>query len=326
MKKILSIILISVIMLGALGLFGCSKKPEELKIGVGIYTNYETIKSADGDALGKAQILTTAAAVLINAEGIIVDCVFDSVDVSGTFDAEGKANKLSDIKTKRELGTSYGMSAASSVGKEWFEQADIFAGLVKGKTIEGARELVAEDNTASDAVISAGCTMAVAPFKLALENAVKNVKASTATANDSLGLSIVTTHTTKDADGDALGNTKFDFSVSAVAKSADGKITACISDAIDAKATFDENGVTETKADAQFTSKRQAGDGYGMKSASSIQKEWFEQADAFDAACVGKTAGEIAGLESNGYANEPLKASCSIAISDMVKAVAKAAQ
>ena len=42
--------------------------------------------------------------------------------------------------------------------------------------------------------------------------------------------------------------------------------------------------------------KNQLGDGYGMKQASSIGKEWNEQAAGFCAYVTGKTAAQVAGL------------------------------
>lgn len=40
----------------------------------------------------------------------------------------------------------------------------------------------------------------------------------------------------------------------------------------------------------------QLGDAYGMKSASSMEKEWYEQADAIEEYITGKTAEEISGI------------------------------
>ena len=54
-------------------------------------------------------------------------------------------------------------------------------------------------------------------------------------------------------------------------------------------------------------------------------KEWFEQADAFDAACVGKTAAEIAGLQAeDGKGVADLQAAgCTIYVTGFVKAATK---
>lgn len=55
--------------------------------------------------------------------------------------------------------------------------------------------------------------------------------------------------------------------------------------------------------------------------------EWHAQAEAFEAACVGKTASEISALAAgDGYGVADLQsAGCTIAVKDMVKAAVKAA-
>ena len=54
-------------------------------------------------------------------------------------------------------------------------------------------------------------------------------------------------------------------------------------------------------------------------------KEWFEQSAAFDAACIGKTAAEIAGLMAdNNYGTADLQsAGCTILVNGLVKAASK---
>ena len=54
-------------------------------------------------------------------------------------------------------------------------------------------------------------------------------------------------------------------------------------------------------------------------------KEWFEQADAFNALCVGKTATEIVALCAvDNYGTDEVKAAgCTILVSGFTKAAAK---
>ena len=54
-------------------------------------------------------------------------------------------------------------------------------------------------------------------------------------------------------------------------------------------------------------------------------KEWYAQADAFDAACVGKTGAEIAGLKADdGKGVDSLKsAGCTIYVTGFVAAASK---
>ena len=54
-------------------------------------------------------------------------------------------------------------------------------------------------------------------------------------------------------------------------------------------------------------------------------KEWFEQADAFNALCVGKTATEIKALcAADNYGTDEVKtAGCTILVNGLTKAAAK---
>ena len=62
-----------------------------------------------------------------------------------------------------------------------------------------------------------------------------------------------------------------------------------------------------------------------MKSEYGSTREWYEHAAAFDAACLGKTAGEINGLMGEDYkGNADVQAAgCTIYVSGFVKAASK---
>ena len=108
------------------------------------------------------------------------------------------------------------------------------------------------------------------------------------------GLSF-TTDLTSSKDGQAQAN----ISITAVTVDDNGVITQCIIDVIQGKVKFDETGkVTSDKA-AEVQSKQELGDGYNMRGASSIKAEWNEQANAFAAYCVGKTAEQLQAIALN---------------------------
>lgn len=108
----------------------------------------------------------------------------------------------------------------------------------------------------------------------------------------------------------------------AVLVDADGKVINLQLDEAQTKPDLaKDNGTVSdlrTKLDKQ-------GD-YGMKAASPIQKEWFEQAEAFEAWAKGKTADEIsAGVDASGIATDAdLKAGCTINSGTFVKAAVAA--
>jgi len=73
--------------------------------------------------------------------------------------------------------------------------------------------------------------------------------------------------------------------------------------------------------------KEERKEGYSMKEASPIGKEWYEQAEAFEAYCTGKTPADVAAIEvEQGAPKEgtDLAAGCTIHVTDFLAAVAKA--
>ena len=112
-----------------------------------------------------------------------------------------------------------------------------------------------------------------------------------------------------------LAGKKVDETVATVVTDSDGKIVLCRVDCIKYEAKYDEAGALNTKAP---TSNVALGDNYGQMPAGT----WANQGAALEKYLVGKTQAEVAGVVSNGYAADAeLKASCSIAISDLVKAI-----
>ncbi len=354
MKKFISIILAMLMLFSVAALAGCSdqtddkkndetkaeandEKKEELKLGLGIVPVYGSAANAEAEKNGSAEIVATAAAVLVNGEGKIVSCVIDAAQNQANFTADGKAVIKEEYKTKGELGVDYGMSAygtdmnGDGVVKEWDEQTAAFAAAVAGKTLDEVKALVV-DGYATEDIQKAGCTMGVADFVTAIEKAYAAAAASKATADDKLNLGIVTAAKATDATAEQNGKITFDVTFTAGAVDADGKLTAASTDAISVDLTFDAAGASTTDTAAAIVSKKAQGTDYGMSAygtdlnGDGVVKEWDEQAAAFDAALIGKTASDIAGLEADGYGVEDVqKAGCTIGISDMVKAAVKAA-
>ena len=332
MKRIISVALI-VMMLLSLAVFGgCSAKP--LKMGLGVHAYVEKATSADADVNGEGQAVVAVAAVLLDAEGKIVQCALDTADNTVAFTSEGKFVEATEFKTKYEMGDNYGMVAYGKAAKEWYAQADAFEALVVGKTVDEVKVLVATEGKGTEDVINAGCTIAITDFVKAVEKAVAAATESKATANDTLKLGIVSTQTgAKDATAEAEGVNEVDTTVAAAAVAKDGKVTAMITDALQAKFAFDAKGVTATESGAAIGTKKEAGANYGMAqygqdlNGDGTVKEWFEQAEAFNAACIGKTASELSALAvETGYGATDLQtAGCTIHIGDMVKAAVKAA-
>lgn len=339
MKRVLSAVLAVLMLVSLVAFTGCSKDntAEALKFGLGVATAYGSSSSADGETNGSTEVDATAAAVLLNAEGKIVKCVIDAAQNVASYTAEGKAVANTDFRSKLEKGADYGMAAygkdlnGDGVVKEWNEQVAAFIASVEGKTIDEVKALVV-DGYGNDDIQTAGCTIAVADFVTALEKAVANAAESAATANDTLQLGTVTTQSTTDATEEKEGSNELDSTFTAAVLDKDGKVVVASTDTLQAKVAFDTKGACTTDVTAALSTKKELGADYGMAAygkdlnGDGVVKEWFEQAAAFDASLVGKTADEISGLVSEGYGVEAVQtAGCTIAITDLVQAAVKAA-
>ncbi len=326
MKKLIGILLTLVMLLSLFTLAGCSKSDEGLKFGLGSVAYLDSIKASDGDANGSATASATFAAVLLDKDGKIVNCRIDAVDCKLSFSSKGEVIPYEEYKTKRELGDAYGMKKAGA-SKEWFEQVDAFEKAAKGKSLDEVKAMVATEGKGSQEVINAGCTIVVTDFVTALEKAINNAKDATASGKDAINLGVATAPTGKSATEETAGKSEVEITVSAVCKDADSKVTAIVTDSVSASVAFDIKGIPAITARTDLSTKRELGDAYGMKKAGA-KKEWFEQVDAFDKECVGKTASEIAAMvTSEGKGNDALvNAGCTIAISNIVKAADKAAK
>lgn len=263
----------------------------ELLTGVAMETTIGS--SADGAAQADIMI----AAVTVDADGKIVDCVIDSVQSKIEFDAEGKltTDTTAKVATKNELGADYGMVAYGNAVAEWNEQAAAFAEYCVGKTADEVTGMeVTEEGKAADADLAATCTVHVGGFQSIVAKAVKNAENLGAQAGDKLGLGVDTNIAkSADATADAEGVAQTYTTVSAVTVDADGKITSAVIDAVQADVKFDAAGKITSDLAAAIATKNELGADYGMVEYGNAIAEWDEQAAAYAAYAVGKTADEV---------------------------------
>lgn len=135
------------------------------------------------------------------------------------------------------------------------------------------------------------------------------------------GLGIVVETQQKDRSGE-IGTI-----AAAVVLDKDGKILQLALDEQEAKISTDGTGAVTMPE--EYLSKREMGESYDkpLAAASSIQKGWSEQADAFAAYLVGMTGEQVKKLDvdRDGYATDPdLLTGCTIAVGGYRDAVAKA--
>ena len=122
-----------------------------------------------------------------------------------------------------------------------------------------------------------------------------------------------------------------DVTIAALALDSEGKIVKAHIDVAQSKVPVTEAGVVE--APTEFKTKQELQDDYGMRKASGIKAEWYEQANSFADYIVGKTIDEVVAIptqpsEDGSHPNVPsdadLLASVTMDIGAMQKAVADA--
>lgn len=127
----------------------------------------------------------------------------------------------------------------------------------------------------------------------------------------------------KDATAEAEGLAQVDTVMAAVTVDSSNKILGVIIDTAQVEINFDTTGKITTDLSKEKQTKVERGYDYGMKKASSIDKEWFEQIADLEKWMVGKTVDQITALKSAAD-DADLKSKVTISIGDYQKAVAEA--
>ncbi len=324
MKKIICLALATALMVGAI-IFVAVDKNNSTRMGLGIQARITNVSDATEDKNGEGTVEITVATVALDSDGRILSCLIDTAANTVRYTNEGKAVAAESFATKYELGYDYSMKKYGAA-HEWFEQVDAFTSVCRGKTLDEVKALVVNGYGGNDEVISAGCTIGISDFVLAIEKACINAVSNGAEASDTLRLGIYTGQKTlTDAHDGMNGNNEIETTVIAATVDKDGKITAAIADSVQLAFSFDGNGAAMTDAAQAVISKREQGDDYGMVAYAGAVKEWYAQADAFTAACVGRTAGDVASLMGNdGKGTADVQAAgCTIYVSGLVRAASK---
>ena len=299
-------------------------------LGLGVVSNF------DSSETGNAQIDTTFAAIVTEAAGKIVACRIACAQTKRDV-TDGAVTTGNEYPTKMEKGDAYGMVQFGNAIAEWDDQTKAFEEFVVGKTVDEvvALETVLNEtghNVAVDETLFASCTMDIVDFKAAVEKAGSDEWAVTFTTADAftLGVASITddsesTAPTAEEDGVVKMYTEFGAAV----VGSDGKILAALNDAIQPNITVNTAG--EIVSTEYKGTKRELGADYGMAPFGAAIAEWDAQSAAFSQYTVGKTADEVAGLETkenNGHqvtVDETLFASCTMDITGMKEVIATAA-
>lgn len=341
MKKRISVLVAAVLAIGCLAT-GCGNGAAggEVKVGLGAHTDFAYGSHSIGDTVyGKEVTETTAqadihiATVMLDADGKIVKCVIDAVQVAAKVDANGAL--ITDVtaatfQTKKELKEGYNMKGSSPIGKEWYEQAQAFESWCVGKTVDEIKNMGLAEGKPTDSMLLAGCTIKVNAIQQAVIRACEGAKWTGASANDTLGLGVTAELTSAaNATADANGKVQAYVNYAATAKNTEGKITCVVIDSIQANSTWDATGklTTDMSAEKEPISKYNKQYDYNMKPSSAIGKEWFEQIDVFKQFITGMTADQVAAIavgDDQKPTDTTLTTGCTMKITAYKTAVAKA--
>lgn len=302
-----------------------SDEAATLKTGLAVIANISGSAATTAEANGKADYDITVAAVTVDENGIIRDCIIDSIGTSVAFDAAGlpvdfDASKA--ILTKNELGDNYGMKAYGGATYEWYEQAAALANFAVGKTVE---EFVG--GYAGDVDLATTATIYLGGYVAAVEKAVANAQNLGAKEGDELKLAVINTMEAAAAE-EAGGSAQLTVDVAAVTMAGD-VITSAYIDALQAKVEFDGTGALITDVAVAPQTKNELGEAYGMKAWAGAKFEWNEQAANFAAYITGKTPAEVAGIAiaetTKPAEGTDLAASVTISIGGFLALIAKIA-
>ena len=344
MKKVIALLLSLTLVATMLVACGATTSTEETsttettteetataKTGLAIISSIEKSASA-GEEEGLAQVDSTVVAVLVDQDGKILDCKIDAAQTKVNFSAEGKitTDLTAATQSKQEMGTAYGLGAASAISKEWNEQVDALAAYVVGKTVDEVKGIaVTEEGVATEADLTSSVTIKIGGYIAAIEKAVANAQDLGAAATDTIGLAVTTDVSgSADVSAEAQGVAEAYTFYSAVTTAADGKITSCVIDASQGSVNFDATGTVTSDLTVAPPTKQELKDDYGMKAKSGIGKEWYEQANSFAAYVIGKTMDEVKGiaLSDEGLAADAdLISSVTVHIGPFIAIVEKAA-
>lgn len=130
----------------------------------------------------------------------------------------------------------------------------------------------------------------------------------------SLGVEAVNGSSDVTATDDRDVNAEIDISLVALTLDAEGRVTSAVADMAEPALTVaSDGGIT---APDKVETKLEQGDRYGMRGASSLNKEWYEHSEGFCGYLKGKTRAEVAAIPADG-SDADLMALCTISVTDL---------
>ena len=160
-------------------LSGCTIRVDKYRDAVAkACTNASALGAAKGDRVSLGVEAENASSDITATDDKDVNAEVDLTVVALTLDADGRVTSAigdvtapDTVRSKLELGDSYGMRNASSLGKEWYEHSEGYCSYLKGKTEKEAADIPADG---SDADLAALCTISIDALQKAAGDAFEN--------------------------------------------------------------------------------------------------------------------------------------------------------
>lgn len=302
---------------------------DSLRTGLAIIADLSASGSTTDNQSGLAQSDLILIALTMDEAGMIDSCVIDSIQAPIYFDAAGKiiTDSAVTFPSHNELLEMAGDLEEFSPQADWSNQASLFASQIKGMTLEGLKLLPLDENgllLSDDTAVQ--ITIPVEPLLSGIEQAVNSSVHLGAQKGDILLLpSIAEMGETTAASSSQTGSASLTVSAAAITMR-DGVISSCCFDELETSVSFDEKGrITSDLAAPR--SKNALGESYGLKKASPIGREWYQQAASFGAYVVGKSIPEVMGIavdERGAPSGDDLTASVTISIGRFLRLIEKA--
>jgi uncharacterized protein YuzE len=321
-----------------------------VKMGIGHSTSIAKSKDLGTDKDGKevlplGQVDTVIVAAAFDKDGKVVSVTIDNAQTKVNFDNKLQltSDPKDEYKTKVELAGEYGMVKASTIGKEWYEQAAELEKWMIGKTLDEIKAMKTKQrDEAHPAVpdvpeLASTVTITIQDYVGALEEAYNNaVEIGSGAEKLGLGHNIAIGKSKglgTDKDGkEVLPLAQVDTVMAAAAFDKEGKVVGVIIDNAQTKIQYDKEGKVTSDKNAEYKTKVELGMEYGMVKASTIGKEWFQQIAELEKWMVGKTVAEIEGMKTKAKDEAhpavpdvpELTSSVTVSVEHYVEAVAEA--
>ena len=140
-------------------------------LGIAIIGEMTKEANATATDAGTFQAYVNFACTTQNAEGKITSVLIDSIQAYPTWGADGilTTDAEQDVRTKYTKKYEYGMKEygpEGAIGKEWFEQIDVFKQTILGATAAEVEAIAVNDaGNPTDETLLTGCTMKISAYK-----------------------------------------------------------------------------------------------------------------------------------------------------------------